>query len=648
MRRQIGQRMTSQPSPSPARTATVGLAVNLGEVDVSPGTNRIITSGYARARIGGGTYVADGWATLMLAMTYPRCVLRTRSGRYFRLAGPAVTTAQTGATGRAGTNDQPAVDQLLRYAAAVGIEDVRFSHATCEMWCPRRTSDTGKGGLNDDGVPMVIRENMALRGVPGGTTITLKNSLGGSKNIATQTGIVGIGTWQGGGIYVHPNHEMDWVIIEDLIVDGGVTYNPADRSNVNLSDKGFRIQDARVAQVTMRRCTFRNFGGEIYYLGGRHGIDTELIEDCVFEGSPQCALNPGTGSKGTYNNVTTGHAYQNEILGGQGRTFTNCRFHDLRGVSVAGGAGAAPPGVAAGYNFTYPYRDPAKPPPWVTFTDCTFERIATTVNTGSYVRGNVTLIDGEWGLTNFGKLEDIDLKIEARSDGRNIDAVLNIGGPPDLTTRVHDTPAGVMMETPRRVSVEVHGGRSVNAMAKGYRISNLLRLFGGLLDSESCHFILSGAADRPFTVLGTLPPTFEWPMIDVLDSFTPTTPAGFGGSFAQVAPRSDFTVALMPGLFVISPEPRAPGSGPLAMTIGQVHPCQDGQQVTVFLQAGAGDHPVSIAASGAGARLSNDRMLWRTGDRLTLHWDARSRLWVEDGYFTQVPAMSSGRVGFRG
>lgn len=632
--------MTSQPAPSPAPAPStpvsdagavqVGLAIRLGTIDVSPRTTRIVTSGYATKGLGGATYVADGWATVLLAMAYPRCVLRTRSGRYFRLAGPAVTTAQTGAVGKPGVNDQPAVDQLLRYAAAVGIEDVRFTHATCEMWCPIRTSDTGKGGWNDDGVPMVIRENMALRGAPGGTTITLKNSRGGPKDVATQTGFAHVGTWQGGGIYVHPNHQMDWVIIEDLIVDGGVTYNPADRSNVNLSDKGFRIQDSRVARVTMRRCTFRNFGGEIFYLGGRHGIDSELVEDCVFEGSPQCALNPGTGSVGTYNNVTAGNAYQNEILGGLGRTFTNCRFHDLQGMSVAGGAGGAPDSAATGFPFTYPYRDPAKAPPWITFADCTFERIATTVNTGSYLRGTVTLVDGEWGLTNYGKLEDVDLTIEARCDRRNIDAVLNIGGPPDLNTRVRDTPAGVMMQTPRRVRVAVHGARSANAMARGFRISSLLRLFGGLLDSGTCHFALSGTADRPFTVLGKLPDTFEWPTIAVADSFTPTTQGNFGASFGQVAPTSDFTVALVPGLFVIRPEGHPPATRPIVMTIAQGHRCQDGQRVSVILQAGREERPVIVPAAGAGARLNRDRVLSRNGDRMTLRWDARTALWVED------------------
>ncbi len=234
-----------------AATPVAATATAIPTLQLAMSVGVIQTSGYAVSGTGAGLYVSDALATLALATVHPRFCKQSLDGRYWRLIGDEVTAEQGGALGTAGTtNDQPAIQAALDYANAVGIRRVRLTQAYYQLRAPLRAN--GLGGYDPAGNYLVTTENVALVGVPGRTMLKCYNSNGGTNDTITQT--VDGSPWIGPLFYVKPNTTMDWVSLENVEFDGTVTYTPG-VTVVNLSSKGFRIQDTMVNKVELRNVT---------------------------------------------------------------------------------------------------------------------------------------------------------------------------------------------------------------------------------------------------------------------------------------------------------------------------------------------------------------------------------------------------------
>ncbi len=619
---------TTPIAASSAGIATLRLAATVGFIQ---------TSGYAAPGKGAGFYVSDELATPALAETHPRFCKQSLDGRFWRLlpdGNGGITVEQGGAAGDGATNDQPACQAAIAYANAVGIREVRLLARTYALWCPLRGN--GLSGYDGAGNYLVTRENLMLRGVRGRTKLNLYNSTGGANTAVTQT--VDGSPWRGPAFYAWPASSMDWVAMEDIEVDGGLPYDPG-VTVMDLSHKGFRVQDAVVRRVALRNVTMRNFGGEIFYLGGSMNVDDLLTENCVFDGSPSSAFNPGTaGTRGVHINLQAGRSTQAaEIMGGWGMTFIGGRFYDSGQLSLIGGGGSAATGVVSGYYFSYPWRETTKPPSWIEFQGTRVENCANMFITG-YLRGKLVLVDTSASFVNFGKLSDVDLDLECWVDRRSGNwHALNVYGLGNATTQVPDCPAGVYYETPRNISIRVAGRRTAHAKDNGYTFQSLMAFNSGLIDAATCRFTLSGEAAAPVFPFGTPVAGFAWPLIDT-DDFRPTDPSLYGAN-ALAFPSGDFAATLIPGPNYV----QSLADGTFAMTLVNSWPFQQGQRARVYNICNyATDRAIKLAKSGAGALLSEDRIAWRHSDYIDLRWDTLKATWIEAGYSTQLAQRFTG------
>lgn len=391
-----------------------------------------------------------------------------------------------------GRNVQPAFQAAIDAAARSGATSVvnDLGMARAEMWCPRRTA---RQPLAADGIPLIVREPVDIDFA--GIELALKGAGGGRREQA----VPGIkGPWLGGWLYVVGHARFSRISIANVVVDGGIT-GPYDRNGrANLTDKAFRIQDTDVAEVRLRGVELRNFGGEIYYIGGR-GPEWQYLDDCHFHGSPQAAFNPGGVGRLRAVNVRAGRAYQAaEIIGGKGHTYQNCRFYD----SVAGGItifGGPAPGFVNGLPYWFALWDGRGERPWVTFDAVTFDRCGQ-VRLGSWMRGRCTTIDtAVVPLPGVGHLRDIDLAIDSRCDRRNdLDAVA-IGGPRTPREALGGA-KGQRMTPPSNLRFDITCSRTAAARAAGRAHSAGVRFMGGLVDPDSIRIAVRGEARQALAV----------------------------------------------------------------------------------------------------------------------------------------------------
>jgi len=158
------------------------------------GVQRIDSSGYQKAGVGAGTYVADELATQALATAHPGACFKGDGGRYFRLLPDAqgyITPEQLGCPQYApGVNARPHIQAAIDFGHAMrkhGIKGVVFGQSTYEVWTPLRAPGMNhgtpyaqmNGGPNlpmtdprsTSGFPFVVRRRIALRAAPSGTTL---------------------------------------------------------------------------------------------------------------------------------------------------------------------------------------------------------------------------------------------------------------------------------------------------------------------------------------------------------------------------------------------------------------------------------------------------------------------------------------------
>ena len=407
-----------------------------------------------------------------------------------------------------GKNLQPAFQAAIDHAARTGerkvTNDLAVSEA--EMWCPIRTSPYG---LQPDGIPLVVRQPMTIdfRGL----SIRLKGP-NGQDRMAGQPVEGYDKPWLGGWLYVVGHDQFDLISIENVTVDGGFHGSFQTNDDHNLTDKGFRIQDTPVDEAVLKNVELRNFGGEIYYIGG-FGPEKQTLEDCHFHGSAQCAFNPGGIGKLTARNLQAGRAYQvAESVGGKGHKYVGCRFYDA---GYGGGTflGGPAPSFRNGYHYSYAHWDGAGAKPWVIFEDTKFE-YCDFVRVGSWVKGNLDLTDTAvlpW--FEVGELRDIDLSINSVIDKSNGAAAVGIDGPRDSVTQVPLTPVGTYFQVPRDISLKIHCVRSNQARENGSRHGAAIEFYGGLIDVGSLSIQISGEARGATQLIGSIAPGFEMPQV---------------------------------------------------------------------------------------------------------------------------------------
>jgi hypothetical protein len=410
-----------------------------------------------------------------------------------------------------GSNYQPAFQAAINDAAQRGKKVVLndLGPILMEMWCPVRTTPfrTRTEFMAADGVPLLVTQSMEIDFA--GATIDLKGPGGGDRMLG-QKMPNNTETWIGGWLYVIGHKLFDRLVIKNVIVEGHFKGDVNTNKEANLTDKGFRLQDTYVGEVILQNVELRNFAAEIYYVGGL-GPDLQIIENCHFHGSPQCAFNPGGIGQVIAKNLKAGRAYQAaEVIGGKGHRYIGGEFYQagLGGNTFFGGPA---PGFKSGYPYWYPFWDGNGPKPLIAFEDTIF-RDCGSLRVGSWVSGKIQLIDTEFiPLHSIGHLQDIDLDISSMCDQHGGFAAAVFDGPRDLVTQVPGTPPGTFVEPPADVRIRITCLRSNAARANGRRHAAAARFYGGLVDAQSFNLEVTGEAALASELFGVAAIGFEMP-----------------------------------------------------------------------------------------------------------------------------------------
>lgn len=402
---------------------------------------------------------------------------------------PGVVAVSQFYSGDHGNNLQPAFQGAIDYAGKNRLPKVinDLGPKRGEMWTPRRISPPG---LQADGIPLVIRSAIELDFA--GIHLDLKGPEGGPRMEGQQ--VAGFAKpWLGGWLYVLGNPTLETVAVLNVSVDGHYEGDFSANTDANLSDKGFRVQDTVLGKVVLTNVELRNFGGEIYYIGG-HGPHEQELTDCHFHGSPQSAFNPGGLGLLRATRLQAGRAYQvAEVLGGAGHEYRQGRFYD----SGRGGAsffGGPAPRFPEGFPYWYSYWDGVGEPPWIRFENSRFENIDF-VNLGSWIRGLISAQDAPiWTFPRVGHLRSIDLEIDAVAHRkRGIEAV-GIHGIEAEKIQVPGCPIGTWYQRPSDIGIRLRCGRSMEAMQTNLHFQTGMRFYGTLIDSATARLSVSGNA----------------------------------------------------------------------------------------------------------------------------------------------------------
>lgn len=649
-----------------AREAAAGaprLFTSMAAAGLPTSVTVIGSNGFAEVGMGMASYVSDAKATAELAKSHPSACFKGDGGRYFRLKPSetgAISPEQLGCPATGG-NAQPAIQAALDYAAAVGITRIELPADRYDLWCPIRNHGehvtTGPSGHY-----MTVRENIAIIGTGRGRTLLrLLNSQGGTNDIVTQPNMTYSNyhdddtslyarqqrNWMGTGINVRPNTGLEYFKLQNVDIDGTKTYHPnlpqaEHDATINLTHKCFRVQDVDCHRVELLNGSFRNFGGEIMYTAGGTGVREEHFENFVFEGSPQCAINSGTGARSSYINVEAGRSYQNEILGGKGKSFVNCRFYDMTSIYLAGGAGAGENAFDGPYS--RPLRRAGYAPPYMTFQGVTMERCGIVILT-SFAKGDLYLVDTSLALDHSaGGVTDVDLTVTSILDaGSGATEAVSVSGPPTASTPIPGSSVNYTITS--NVKVDLTVGRTEAAKAAGRFYSQAVRVYGQLMDPESVMFTIHGTAVyRACDLLGAPVPNFTWPRIIIAPDFVPVRDSIGAGTFHYLSdgPNTATKVTLWPGVNAVEPQ----HNGPFRVSIDNgATGFADGQVATIVHNSNDG-RPVRFPAGIGGMRLQQDRYLINRGDRIDLRWSAKAAAWIETGYTTSAVLTMNGQATY--
>lgn len=464
---------------------------DLAVADLPESVSRIESHGHAAPGFGAASYVNDGMANAALMAAHPDALFRGAGNRHFRLMGDAdgfITPEQMGCPAYApGTNQQPFIQAAIDYALAAGLNGVRFTQRTYELWAPLRTAEYS---LNTDhsGCFMVVTGQLTLESThPLRSQLNCKGPNGGS--LATDYQVmdtIAYGNdviWRGHGIKITgtlgsgfpqgPTNDLAMVKVRNLILFSdavGVqnqswpslapTRDPSRENSWDISNKGIYFQqDKQIGIVQAENLDVIGFLGECIYTSGL-GKGGFVGRNLVLKHTNGQALNPNGPEIFDVDGVYAENcAFSIEGWGGKTRgKIVNATFVKSKNGGVSGGTARASP-----------RRDDGGLP--MLYIEATLQDCGD-FYPGSYLSGKLTLIDTQLAVVLVHAaqiIRDVDLDVTSICDKRS-----------DIVA-VRFAPFGTSAaRSIENVNIRLHGMASADARANGRGISSLLSQQGSL------------------------------------------------------------------------------------------------------------------------------------------------------------------------
>ena len=616
---------------------------------VPPGCDRIDSSAHAAGGIGAARYLHDARCTDELLADHPGCTFRAADGRVFRLMPEAggIAVEQAGAIGDGVTDDQPAIQAALDYAAATGIGEVRFTAPAYRLHCPERTSPANDI-YSPDGHPLVARASVTLRGVgPARSTLDFRG-LGGAdpetnwQVVPKSASDAGDAVWRGGGLFALADqgaeapetlaierleiHRLNFIGNRQRTGQHSWPANPATGDGWDTSDKAVWLHDTHIGDVVIADCDFIGWKGEIYF-GGAKTQRSLTIERTRLLTTNANAFNPGTNCPLVARDCEFGDARTAQEDTGKTRAqYSGCLWRDSDTTLIGSGA---TDGIT--YHYLYPTRDAAGAPPITQLDGCEFRNIPT-VFVGCWVRGRIRTTDATVDLSTplYSALRDIDLDIDATIDAKNAIVPLRITGPATLTTQIGNAPAGTYQLPPRDIHVTLRTRRTQLARDGGrqwYPPS-----WTGYVTS-SVRLVIDDCVMNAAPTVGH--PPVSVPAIEIRNL---VTQSGSYGT-ANMGPLTGATT-ITPNSPLIGCYFDANGPHDMALarfpTGGSNFAYAHGQKVKIRALS---DTPGAGLKFAKGTKwwmkLAADRVLSRSGDWIEFTYNAYAgSIWEETGFFT--------------
>lgn len=464
---------------------------DLAAADLPESVTRIESNGHGVAGIGAASYISDDPASPAMMAAHPAALFRGSGTRHFRLMGDAdgfITPEQMGCPAYApGINQQPFIQAAINYALAAGLNGVRFTQRTYELWCPLRTAEYS---LNTDhsGCFMVVtgqltlesshplRSRLHCRGPNGGSlasdyqvmnTIAYGNDVIWRGHAIKITGTVGVGFPQ------LPTNELAMVTIRNLILFSdtvGVqntawpslapSRDPSRENSWDTSNKGIYFQqDKQVGIVRAENLDIVGFLGECIYSSGQ-GKGGVIGRNLVLKHSNGQALNPNGPEIFDIDGVYAENcAFSIEGWGGKTRgKIVNATFVKSKTGGVSGSTA-----------WPSPRRDDGGLP--MVYIEATLQDCGD-FYPGSYTSGKLTLIDTNLAVVLVHPtqvIRDVDLDVTSICDQRGDITAVRFAGNAAAGSRAIEN-----------VNIRLHGMATAEARAAGRGIGSMLSQQGSL------------------------------------------------------------------------------------------------------------------------------------------------------------------------
>jgi hypothetical protein len=374
-----------------------------------------------------------------------------------------------------------------------------------------------------------------------------------------------------------------------------------------------------VVSVIDEDVEFRNFAGEIWYMGGQYAACEVWNKNLVLDGSPQAAWNPGTLARCTCINLQAGNSYQPcETVMGEGHTYIGGRFYKGYGAFFLGTQ------FFDDHYYAYPNRDTSRAPTWTTFIGTQFERVS--FNPGSFSRGSVTCLDAPIGIGSDSR--DIFLEADVCSDTINNSPFVSFTGPPNLTTAYPSGPGYVV--PPQNIKLTLRCSRT--KFAKDNNSTAYAVDFGdGLYDRNSVHVYVTGEVKEIYRAANSALADYAVPLVTWSGITSLNLP---GAGIADFPDGSDLTLDYVVRSAQINLFPQTTATT-WAITLPTTYDYATGQRLRIYNISNDVTRVIGIAKNAAGVMLSSDCVLKRTGEYLDLCYDDDLDRWVEVGRMAQ-------------
>ena len=608
------------------------LFTSIGTITVAAAILIFRSAGYSASGIGAGDYINDALATSGLAAAHPYFCKIDAGGRYWRLMADTngrINPRQCGEIGGAGINAQPKVQATAAYACAMeraggGIRGLDLLD-DMDLWSPAKTSNNYEYDPVQTPIPITAGTSFTVHGRVGGTLIQHKNSTGGTNATTAQT--VNGAPWRGGALLWvmpdlvatsgNPTMTMDYFGCFDLVVDGGYTLtNINTNAGSDVHHKGFRLQGATIGKIEMDRCEWRNFAGEIFYTGGST-IGTQIVRNSWFHGSQQCAFNPNDANLSIYENVKAGRSYQAvENIGGRSAQWINCHIYDFYSSGISGGPD---PSIPVNYPFNYTVRRTDARPPMIHIDNMLVEGATDALYFGAFVHGKLKTMDSTITI-NYTSVEDVQLDIEAWCDQKSAFSPLFVSGPPTATTQFQGAPVGIYYDKTRSLQARVNCQRTEYARSTNKYFNSGVNFQNGLIDRDSCRFLISGEAHKVFEAPSSPVAGFSLPKTIVAGEFRSTSQP-YGYNYDTPSTNTTYK-SVASGLVTYN------GSGTPDLTLGNALDAAEDQEFT-FWKGEAGGCQPWFRAADPNFLLRGDCQLTLKGHYLKVKRDTYSNKWAE-------------------